>query len=93
MEGIPPGSKANAEEAPHFQEARVNAEKAIPEANALPPMCLLASFRFSLQENVNSDKRYLAPSKLIQSASLSPSFQLFPPLSSSLSLDKQGGVV
>ena len=48
----PPGSEANAEEAPHFKEARLNAlgylEEAIPEANALPPMHLLASLIFSL---------------------------------------------
>ena len=47
--GTPPGLEANAEEAPHFKEAQLNAllrrREAILEANALPSMRLLASLK------------------------------------------------
>ena len=50
MEGTPPEMEANAVEAPYFKEAEAEAfwmrEEAKPEANALPPMRLLASLIF-----------------------------------------------
>ena len=50
MERTPSEIEANAEEAPVFKEAEAEAfwmrEEAKPEANALPPMRLLASLIF-----------------------------------------------
>ena len=50
MKGTPPEMEANAVEAPDFKEAEAEAfwmrEEAKPEANALPPMRLLASLIF-----------------------------------------------